>query len=154
MTAVIQSVKRASVKVSGKTVGHCGEGMMILLGVSEGDTEKDASALAEKLSKLRIYKDDDGKMNRSLLDIGGGALVVSNFTLNADYKKGNRPSYFGGASPEEAERLYLFFSDRLSECGIHVENGIFGAEMECEIINNGPCTLVIDSRVLLGKRAD
>ncbi len=151
MIAVIQSVKRASVTVDGTLVGKCGEGMMILLGVEGADTERDARALAEKLSKLRIYKDDEGKMNRSLLDIGGEALVVSNFTLNADYKKGNRPSYFGGAEPKEAERLYLFFSEALRTCGIHVENGVFGAEMECEILNHGPCTLVIDSKVLTGR---
>jgi D-tyrosyl-tRNA(Tyr) deacylase len=90
-------------------------------------------------------------MNLSVADVGGSALVVSNFTLNADYKKGNRPSYFLGAAPDEAERLYLYFSERMRRNGIHTENGVFGAEMECEIHNSGPCTLVIDSRVLTGK---
>lgn len=151
MTAVIQSVKKASVSVDGEVVGRCGEGLMILLGVAKDDTDKDAKVLAEKLSKLRIFKDDDGKMNRSLLDIGGSALVVSNFTLNADYKKGNRPSYFLGADPEEANQLYLRFSEYLRETGVPTENGVFGAEMECDILNFGPCTLVIDSKVLLGK---
>ncbi len=151
MIAVIQTVTHASVEVDGKIVGSCGEGMMILLGVSEGDSEKDAEVLAEKLSKLRIYRDGEGKMNRSLLDIKGEALVVSNFTLNADYKKGNRPSYFGGAAPAEADRLYVYFSEYLKKLGIKTENGIFGAEMECEIHNSGPRTFVIDSKVLLGK---
>lgn len=151
MTAVIQVVKKASVAVEGKITGECGYGLMILLGVAGGDTERDAEVLADKITKLRIFKDGDGKMNLSLPDVGGSALVVSNFTLNADYKKGNRPSYFLGAPPEEAERLYLYFSDRMRHNGIHTENGIFGAEMDCEIHNFGPCTLVIDSRVLTGR---
>lgn len=151
MTAVIQVVKRASVKVEGKLTGECGKGLMILLGVAGDDTDRDAEVLADKIAKLRIFKDAEGKMNLSVLDVGGGALVVSNFTLNADYKKGNRPSYFLGAAPDEADRLYRLFSDRMRGNGIHTENGIFGAEMECEIINNGPCTLVVDSKVLLGR---
>ena len=151
MTAVIQVVKKASVRVDGAVTGECGYGLMILLGVAGGDTEHDAEVLADKLTKLRVFKDGDGKMNLSLSDVGGSALVVSNSTLNADYKKGNRPSYFLGAAPDEAERLYHYFSERMRHNGIHTENGIFGAEMECEIHNSGPCTLVIDSRVLTGK---
>jgi D-tyrosyl-tRNA(Tyr) deacylase len=151
MTAVIQVVKKARVTVDGAVTGECGYGLMILLGVAGGDTEHDADVLADKLTKLRVFKDGDGKMNLSVADVGGSALVVSNFTLNADYKKGNRPSYFLGAAPDEAERLYLYFSERMRRNGIHTENGVFGAEMECEIHNSGPCTLVIDSRVLTGK---
>lgn len=151
MTAVIQVVNGATVTVGGELVGACGKGLMILLGVAGGDCERDAEVLADKITKLRIFKDGDGKMNLSLTDVGGSALVVSNFTLNADYKKGNRPSYFLGAAPDEANRLYEHFSERMRKNGIHTENGVFGAEMECEIHNSGPCTLVIDSRVLTGR---
>lgn len=151
MTAVIQVVNGATVTVGGELVGACGKGLMILLGVAGDDCERDAEVLADKITKLRIFKDGDGKMNLSLTDVGGSALVVSNFTLNADYKKGNRPSYFLGAAPDEANRLYEHFSERMRKNGIHTENGVFGAEMECEIHNSGPCTLVIDSRVLTGR---
>ena len=149
MIAVVQRVSSAFVKVDGEITGKCGNGIMILLGVEGNDDEKHADALALKLSKLRIFKDDNDKMNLSVLDVGGSALVVSNFTLNADYKKGNRPNYLLGAEPNTANRLYEYFSDSLRKCGLHVENGVFGADMECSIVNDGPVTLVIDSKVLV-----
>lgn len=152
MIAVIQRVKESSVIVDNKTVGRCAQGLMILLGVAEGDCDNDADVLAKKISKLRIFSDEAGKMNLSVLDIGGEALVVSNFTLNANYRKGNRPDYLASAKPEEADRLYQLFTRTLSECGIHTETGIFGADMECRIVNDGPITLVLDSKVLLGTK--
>ena len=149
MIAVVQRVSSASVKVDGAVTGSCGKGLMILLGVEENDNEKHAQTLAVKLSKLRIFKDENDKMNLSVLDVGGAALVVSNFTLNADYKKGNRPNYLRSAEPGVANKLYEYFSECLRECGLHVENGVFGADMECTIINDGPVTLIIDSKELL-----
>jgi len=149
MIAVVQRVSSASVKVDGNITGNCGKGLMILLGVEAIDNEKHADTLAAKLSKLRIFNDENGKMNLSVLDVSGSALVVSNFTLNADYKKGNRPNYLLGAEPERAKRLYEYFSESLRSCGLHVENGVFGAEMECNIVNDGPVTLVIDSKLLV-----
>lgn len=149
MIAVVQRVSSAVVRVDGKITGECKKGLMILLGVENGDNEKHADTLAAKLSKLRIFKDENDKMNLSVLDVGGSAVVVSNFTLNADYKKGNRPNYLGGAEPDEANRLYEYFSNSLRACGLHVENGIFGADMECSIVNDGPVTLVIDSKILV-----
>ena len=149
MIAVVQRVSSASVKVDGAITGSCNGGLMILLGVEENDDEKHAETLAVKLSKLRIFNDLNDKMNLSVLDVGGSALVVSNFTLNADYKKGNRPNYLKGAAPDKADRLYEYFSECLRNCGLHVENGIFGAHMECSIINDGPVTLIIDSKELV-----
>lgn len=152
MIAVIQRVKESNVVVDGTVVGRCAQGLMILLGVAEGDDERDADVLAKKISKLRIFSDETGKMNLSVLDVGGEALVVSNFTLNANYKKGNRPDYLASASPDEADRLYRLFASLLAESGVHTETGIFGADMECRIINDGPITLVLDSKVLLGTK--
>lgn len=152
MIAVIQRVKESSVVVDGAVVGRCAQGIMILLGVAEGDCERDADVLAKKISKLRIFSDDAGKMNLSVLDIGGEALVVSNFTLNANYKKGNRPDYLASAKPDEADRLYQLFTSLLAECGVPTQTGIFGADMECRIVNDGPITLVLDSKVLLGTK--
>ena len=151
MIAVVQRVSSASVDVDGKTVGRFGRGFLILLGVAGGDDTADAEALALKISKLRIFEDGTGKMNRSVSDVGGGALVVSNFTLLADYRHGNRPSFTGAAAPDEAKRLYEYFSARLAACGIPVGNGIFGADMQVALCNDGPVTLTLDSRVLLGK---
>ncbi|MBO4971307.1 MAG: D-tyrosyl-tRNA(Tyr) deacylase [Clostridia bacterium] len=152
MIAVVQRVSSATVRVDGKITGECKKGLMILLGVEGGDDEKHADALAVKLSKLRIFKDENDKMNLSVLDVGGSAVVVSNFTLNADYKKGNRPNYLAGAEPARANELYEYFSNALRLCGLHVENGIFGAEMECTIVNDGPVTLVIDSKILVKQK--
>ena len=153
MIAVLQRVKRASVEVEGQIVGECKAGLCVLLGVAKEDTEEDAIALVKKLVELRIFRDDEDKMNLSLKDIGGELLVVSNFTLLAAYKKGRRPDYFGAAASDEAERLYEYFCS-LCEAEIpHVARGIFGADMDLSIVNQGPVTIVMDSNVLLKKNA-
>lgn len=153
MIAVIQRVKRASVSVDAEIKGSCKAGLCVLLGVAKGDTEEDADALARKILNLRIFEDSIGKMNLSVVDVKGQMLVVSNFTLLGAYKKGNRPDYTGAAAPEEAKRLYDYFSDN---CRLFVptEKGVFGADMKLELCNDGPVTIVMDSRVLLGKRQD
>ena len=146
MKAVIQRVKCADVNVDGKTVGKIDKGYMILLGVVEGDTEECAELLAAKVAKLRVFEDDNGKMNLSINDVGGEALVVSQFTLCADCKKGNRPSFASSAKPEIANELYVKFSQLLRENGISkVENGIFGADMKVSLINDGPVTIIFDT---------
>ena len=151
MIAVIQRVSSATVKVDGELVGSCKEGLCVLLGVAKGDTMADADALVRKILNLRIFEDDAGKMNRSVLDIGGGMLVVSNFTLLAAYKKGNRPDYMGAAAPDEAKALYEYFADNC-QMFVPVGRGIFGADMKVDIANDGPVTIVMDSAVLLGKQ--
>ncbi len=149
MTAVIQRVSRASVTVDGNTVGECGHGLAILLGVADGDSEHDADKLAAKISKLRIFCDENDKMNLSVCDIGGSALVISQFTLLANYAKGNRPDYFGAASPDEANRLYEYFCEKLSALiQKDVGRGIFGAHMVCDFVNDGPVTIVMESAKL------
>ena len=149
MIAVIQRVKRASVSVDGEVTGSCGQGLAILLGVSKEDERKDAELLAAKISKLRIFSDEEGKMNLSINDIGGDAVVVSRFTLLASYVKGNRPDYFGAAGPALASGLYEYFVKVFSESiSGKVECGVFGADMIYEIINDGPVTIVMDSNVL------
>lgn len=150
MIAVIQRVSSASVKVDGALVGKCGMGLCILLGVAKGDTMLDADALVRKILNLRIFEDDAGKMNRSLVDVGGEMLVISNFTLLAAYKKGNRPDYMGAAAPDEANELYEYFAENCAAF-VPTEKGIFGADMKVDIANDGPVTIVMDSRVLLGK---
>ena len=146
MKAVIQRVKCADVSVDGKTVGKIDKGYMILLGVVEGDTVECAELLAAKVSKLRVFEDENGKMNLSVLDVGGEALVVSQFTLCADCKKGNRPSFTSSAHPEIANDLYLKFSQLLRDNGVSkVENGIFGADMQVSLINDGPVTIIFDT---------
>ena len=152
MIAVIQRVKRASVEIDGKISGECGKGLMILLGVAEGDTENDADLLAAKISKLRIFCDDEGKMNLSVKDVGGEMVVVSNFTLLANYVKGNRPDYFGAAKPETAEKLYEYFGSLVEKEVSHVGYGVFGADMEVTIVNDGPVTIVMDSKMLVKKK--
>lgn len=149
MIAVVQRVTRASVTVEGSVVGACGAGYAILLGVAAGDTEKDVEVLAVKLSKLRIFEDENQKMNRSIIDIGGEALVISNFTLLANYSHGNRPEFMSAAAPAEANRLYERFCDRLAELIGHVGRGVFGADMAVEIMGDGPVTIVMDSKVLI-----
>ena len=145
MRAVVQRVARASVTVDGDTVGQIGQGLMILLGVTHGDGEEQARWLAHKIAGLRIFDDEEGKMNRSLLDVGGSALVVSQFTLYGDCRKGKRPSFTGAALPEVAERLYERFVSLLGEAGVdQVESGIFGARMRVEIHNDGPVTLILE----------
>ena len=149
MIAVLQRVSTASVSVDGNIVGKCGKGLAILLGVAEGDSEKDATVLAEKISKLRIFTDENDKMNLSVMDIDGEALVISNFTLLANYAHGNRPDYMSEAKPAEADRLYEYFCARLNEKLKSVEKGIFGADMAVEISNDGPVTIVMDSKILV-----
>lgn len=149
MIAVIQRVKRASVTVEGVVVGSCAAGYAILLGVAADDTEKDVEVLAVKLSKLRIFEDENQKMNRSITDVGGQALVISNFTLLANYSHGNRPEFLAAAPPAQANRLYEQFCGRLRELIGHVEQGEFGADMTVEIVGDGPVTIVMDSKVLI-----
>ncbi len=149
MKAVIQRVSSAKVTVEGKITGECGKGLAILLGVAEGDGERDAELLAQKIAKLRIFTDENDKMNLSLIDIGGSAVVVSQFTLLANYKKGNRPDYLAAASPDEANRLYEYFIAHFEEAiGKSVGRGVFGAHMAYDIHNDGPVTIVMDSDVL------
>lgn len=153
MRAVVQRVSGASVAVSGETVGKCGRGFLILLGVARGDTEADADVLAAKLSKLRVFEDGNGKMNLSLSDIGGELLIISNFTLYADCRHGNRPDFLMAEAPAEANRLYEYFTDRMKILsGCPTETGVFGADMKVSIENDGPVTLVIDSPELMKKK--
>ena len=153
MIAVVQRVKRASVRVDGVERGACGAGLYILLGVAKGDGVRDAEALAEKIAGLRIFPDENDKMNLSRADVGGDMLVVSNFTLLASYKKGKRPDYMGAAAPAEAERLYRYFVSLCEERARHVGCGRFGAHMDITLQNDGPVTIVMDSKVLLNKSA-
>lgn len=153
MRAVVQRVSGASVAVSGETVGKCGRGFLILLGVAKGDTEADADVLAAKLSKLRVFENGNGKMNLSLSDIGGELLIISNFTLYADCRHGNRPDFLMAEAPAEANRLYEYFTDRMKTLsGCPTETGVFGADMKVSIENDGPVTLVIDSPELMKKK--
>lgn len=148
MKAVIQRVKSASVAVNGETVGSIGEGYMILLGVMEGDEKKHAEITAKKTASLRIFTDEDDKMNKSILDIDGEILVVSQFTLCADVKKGNRPSFINSAKPETANELYEYFMQCLKDNGVKkVEHGIFGEHMEVSLVNNGPVTILYDTDI-------
>ncbi|MDO4154602.1 MAG: D-aminoacyl-tRNA deacylase [Clostridia bacterium] len=152
MKAVIQRVKHAQVSVDGETVGKVGEGYMILVGVQAGDTDADAEILARKTANLRVFTDEDDKMNRSVLDVDGEILAISQFTLCADVKKGNRPSFIGAAEPCEAERLYNLYCDELLKNGVRkVEKGVFGAHMEVELLNNGPVTILYDTEIWRGK---
>lgn len=148
MRLVIQRVKEASVAVDGKEVSRIGRGLFILVGVEVGDTEADMEWLAAKAAGLRIFNDKEGVMNRSVVDVDGGLLAVSQFTLTASTKKGNRPSYIRAAGHELAVPLYEKFCSRLSEiAGRPVQKGIFGADMQCSLINDGPVTIIIDSRI-------
>lgn len=152
MKAVIQRVKYAQVSVDGKTVGKVGEGYMILVGVQAGDADADAEILARKTANLRVFTDENEKMNRSILDIDGEILAISQFTLCADVKKGNRPSFIGAAEPCEADRLYNLYCDELLKNGVRkVEKGVFGAHMEVELLNNGPVTILYDTEMWRGK---
>lgn len=150
MRAVIQRVSSAGVVVQGASIGAIGSGLMILLGVFKTDEKLDAELLAEKIVKLRIFSDENGKMNRSVLDVGGEALVVSNFTLCANYAHGNRPDYLNAEVPERALELYEYFISLLRG-RIRVETGKFGAHMSLSIENDGPITIVMDSDVLRKK---
>ncbi|MFC6499104.1 D-aminoacyl-tRNA deacylase [Gemmobacter lanyuensis] len=146
MRAVVQRVMRAKVTVEGAIVGEIGEGLMILVCAMQGDAEAQADQLAAKIAKLRIFKDEAGKMNRSVRDIGGACLVVSQFTLAADLR-GNRPGFSTAASPDEGKRLYEYFTARLQAEGLATANGIFGADMDVELVNQGPVTIWMDTAV-------
>jgi D-tyrosyl-tRNA(Tyr) deacylase len=141
--AVVQRCTRAEVRIDGRVAGQVGRGLVILLGVSRGDTDEEARALAAKVAKLRIFPSERRPIDRSVLDVGGGALVVSQFTLCADTSKGNRPSFSTAAAPEEADRLYEFFCTCLGELGVPVATGEFGAMMDVELVNDGPVTIVL-----------
>lgn len=145
MRAVIQRVSRAKVTVDGQVAGEIGRGLVVLLGVGTGDSAEDAAYLAGKIPFLRIFEDDKGKLNRSLLDIEGPALVVSQFTLYGDCRRGRRPSFTTAAPPEKARQLYELFVALLREKGVPVATGVFQAHMHVELVNDGPVTLIIDS---------
>lgn len=148
MIAVIQRVERASVVVDNNEIGKCNKGLLILLGVAQGDDESDADVLAEKISKLRIFSDENDKINLSVNDVNGGVLVVPNFTLLASCRKGNRPDFVNSAPPALAKELYEHFCEYMRELVPSVETGEFGAHMEVSLLNDGPFTVVIDSREL------
>lgn len=152
MRAVIQRVSGASVAVDGEVVGSCERGYLILLGVAEGDTEQDAELLCKKIAALRIFRDENDKMNLSVRDIDGEALVISQFTLLANYRHGNRPDFLASAKPDEAKRLYEYFTELLSRELRRVERGIFGADMKVSLTNDGPVTICMDSEVLKKKK--
>ena len=151
MRAVVQRVRNASVSVDGKVTGSIGYGLLIYLGVSDGDDERICERMADKISKLRIFRDSDDKMNLSVADVGSEILVVSQFTLYANLKKGNRPSFDGAGKPEHANMLYEHFMAYLSRLGFHVSHGVFGAHMHVCYENDGPVTIVMDSDEILGK---
>jgi D-tyrosyl-tRNA(Tyr) deacylase len=144
--AVVQRVAEASCRVSGETVGAIGRGLVVLLGVGVGDGEADADYLADKVLNLRVFPDEAGQMNRSVLDVTGGLLVVSQFTLLGDVRKGRRPSYSDAAPPEEASRLYEHFVSSLRPSGLPVATGVFRALMDVVLVNQGPVTILLDSR--------
>ena len=151
MRAVIQRVLRAGVTVDAEVVGRIEKGVMILLGVSDEATRETAKKLADKICKLRIFEDENGKTNLSLADVGGELLVISQFTLYADCRKGNRPSFIKAGAPDEANRLYEYFMDCCREHVAVVERGQFGANMKVELVNDGPFTLMLDTQELFGK---
>jgi D-aminoacyl-tRNA deacylase len=146
MRLVIQRVSRAKVTVEGKITGEIALGFLVLVGFTSGDSKSECEFFAEKVAQLRVFEDDAGKMNRSLLDVGGGILAVSQFTLYADMQKGRRPSFTDAMPPEPANVLYEVFCQLLRDKNIRVEQGVFGAHMEVELLNNGPVTLLLDSK--------
>ena len=145
MRAVIQRVTSADVSVDGQTVGAIEHGLVVLLGVQSGDQETQALQLADKVVGLRIFADNEGKMNLSLHDVEGSALIISQFTLLADVRKGRRPSFIAAAPPAEANRLYEFFCDSVTRLGVRVATGRFGADMQVRLINDGPVTIILDT---------
>ena len=144
MKVVLQRVTEASVTVDGEVVGRIGQGLLILIGVGHSDREAEAKWLADKTAQLRIFNDDDGKMNRSLIDVGGQALVVSQFTLLADCRKGRRPAFTDAGDPEEANRLYEHYADLIAAHGITVRRGVFAADMKVALVNDGPLTMILE----------
>jgi D-tyrosyl-tRNA(Tyr) deacylase len=145
MRAVVQRVRESAVRVDGRLVAGIGPGLLVLLGVSRTDGGAESDALAEKIVHLRIFEDDAGKLNRSLLETGGAMLVVSQFTLLADCRKGRRPSFVEAAAPEEADRLYQRFAARAAACGVPVQTGRFRARMDVSLVNDGPVTLILET---------
>lgn len=152
MIAVLQRVNSATVFADGELSGNIDRGLYILLGVAKGDTEEDARLLSEKIAKLRIFSDENGKMNLSVADVDGEIMVVSNFTLNANYSHGNRPDYFASAAPAEANALYEYFKELMKTKVKKLASGVFGADMRTEMSTDGPVTIVMDSAVLKGGR--
>ncbi|MFL3014292.1 MAG: D-aminoacyl-tRNA deacylase [Candidatus Neomarinimicrobiota bacterium] len=146
MIAVLQRTSKASVAVDDKIVGNINSGLVILLGIKKGDSKEDADYLAQKISRFRMFNDDKNKMNRSILDIQASALVISQFTLCADTKKGRRPSFLNAESPELSKKLYEYFKVSLRQLGILVESGQFGSLMKVKLVNDGPVTFVLDSK--------
>lgn len=144
MKIVLQRSKQAYVKVDGEEVGAIDKGLVLLVGVTHGDTKEAAKFLADKVVNLRIFEDEDGKMNHSLLDVGADILSVSQFTLYGDCQKGRRPNFMAAAKPDFAEELYQFFNEALREKGVKVETGVFGAMMDVSLINDGPVTLILE----------
>lgn len=145
MKAVIQRVTRASVVVEGKTVGQIDQGLLVFLGVAQNDTEVEAQYLVKKISSMRIFSDSEGKMNLCVKETGGSVLAISQFTLLADTRKGNRPSFIGAADPSSGKQLYQFFCEQMAAEGIPLERGIFGADMKISLLNDGPVTIVLDT---------
>lgn len=153
MKAVIQRVRHASVRVDGSIVGKIEQGYLVLVGVAAGDTDADAEKLAQKTANLRVFTDAQDKMNRSILDVGGSVLAISQFTLLADVKKGNRPSFIGAGDPCEAQRLYDVYCAALQKNGVQtVEKGVFGAHMDVELLNDGPVTILYDTEIWKGSK--
>lgn len=149
MKVVVQRCLRAEVRIDGQTVGKIGRGFLLLVGITDGDTTKEADLLAKKVGQMRIFEDAEGKMNLGLKEVNGAILSISQFTLYADCKKGNRPSFIRAARPETAEPLYDYFNAKLrTEYGLQVETGRFGADMKVDFINDGPVTILLDSREL------
>ncbi len=145
MKSVIQRVSEANVKVDGKIAGEIGKGLMLLVGIDENDEKADAEWLVQKVLNLRVFGDEDGKLNLSVKDISGEILCISQFTLIADYKKGNRPSFIKAAKPDKAVPLFDYFKEELAKSGLKTASGIFGADMKVSLINDGPVTIVMDS---------
>lgn len=146
MKIVVQRVSQASVKVDGEIVGEISQGLLLLVGIEENDEKEDTEWLSKKILDLRIFSDEEGKMNRSVKDINGEILCVSQFTLIADYKKGNRPSFIKAAKPEKAVPLFEYFKGLIKSSGLKTESGIFGADMKVSLLNDGPVTIVMDSK--------
>jgi D-tyrosyl-tRNA(Tyr) deacylase len=148
MRAVVQRVSRASVEVDGRVIGEIGQGLLVLIGVSTNDAEADADYVVEKIAGLRIFEDGDGKMNRSVADVGGAVLAVSQFTLYGDVRRGKRPSFDGAARPERARELYEYFVAQIRRRGLRCETGQFQAMMSVSLVNQGPVTVLLDSSKL------
>ncbi|HVN63935.1 MAG TPA: D-aminoacyl-tRNA deacylase [Candidatus Binataceae bacterium] len=146
MRAILQRVSRAEVRSGGRILGRIGLGLVVLLGVARGDSESDAAFLADQILGMRVFADAEGKMNLAIGKVGGGLIIVSQFTLLADTEAGRRPSFNGAAAPDEARRLYEYFLSLVRKSGVTVEQGEFGAMMEVEIVNDGPVTIILDSR--------